>query len=1339
MSDVALNGNHILDQTITHPPEDEDFHQSSPVVGVRIIEEVSTPINIHDGDSNDQSDGPPLKKRKVIDEGSHKSSPRAQSPPWKKITADGPTTFIDNGRRRSGRTNAIPLEQQPNSGKRQTRAAYDKMLDKRTRPSYKNTVKHAPVTPGNKKMPVNDQVQRRGPGRPPKIKVEENIKPVINDSVSQPHRRAMKRAANRHLPILRKNGYSKSLAIDQEPTEQNTRPISPPLTLQKVKFRVALPRPSILTPANIPPPKKYADLREFLDRDLLEPCAGQDTLSPDQIKKEAFARYNLHKAQGRGQFSGNGVSNMATDKQVEPRKQYAHHDHLLGHIVYFGSLVRQEQKEHRKKAELLAHEAKRYVEEKQKRGRVKTAEELANEHRERMRLLYRQVAKDLDRLWLAVQVEVNSVRQRQFDEEQQAKLKNHLNRVLERTDEMLTRREDSEMTSDIESGTVSPTDDGADESDSEVMSASSSDTESGNENDDPDEELTAEQLRAKYESLPDLNQDHEDTEDGDNNSLHALGEDDSDPDVEMDSEFDSDDSAETNEDEDDGDDQSDDEDAESWGLLSLVFSKKEISIMKPQDDLDVHNAFSEITDEPDLKSSHHLIEPPVTIQEVDNPIQIDSEHQITSSEDHLTERELSKDPLITDLSNDMDIDQKTRVSSNAIIQSLIPAVDTLEDLVSQDVSIRTSPVTSATKHSDPDSVSSPEPHSNAKTPSLAPEEKATGPRTPIPSLLRGTLRVYQHEGLDWLANLYANGRNGILADEMGLGKTIQSIALLAHLATQYEVWGPHLIVVPTSVMLNWEMEFKKFLPGFKILTYYGSLEERKQKRRGWMADDSFNVCITSYQLVLQDANSFKRRRWHYMILDEAHNIKNFRSERWQTMMTFNTRARLLLTGTPLQNNLTELWSLLFFLHYGQEGEDNDEAFAGLKEWSEWFKRPVESILEHGRQVLDQEDKEQVAKLHKVIRPFLLRRLKADVEKQMPAKYEHVEMCRLSKRQRQLYDGFMSRAQTKETLASGNYLSIINALMQLRKVCNHPDLFETRPINTSFTMSKSVAAEFEVQDLLLRRKLMSDNPLDEVDLDFLQLVPISNEKISLIENLETVRRHAYHPFKALRDSQWSRINRHSIPTGQKRTDVLTTLENVGRKARLQDIDRTLYYEAYRHHQRPIYGRGLLEKLDFRTTYSQLSNQPEQNLLPRCWESAVPIASLGLVQSFELRSKQLKPIIQQYACITPAVVATDLTTMLVTDLGMATIRKELTSRVDPFHQARMKLSIAFPDKRLLQYDCGKLQRLDKLLRKLQSGGHRALIFTQMTKVLDILEQFLNIHGHRYLRLDGASTLR
>lgn len=151
------------------------------------------------------------------------------------------------------------------------------------------------------------------------------------------------------------------------------------------------------------------------------------------------------------------------------------------------------------------------------------------------------------------------------------------------------------------------------------------------------------------------------------------------------------------------------------------------------------------------------------------------------------------------------------------------------------------------------------------------------------------------------------------SDEMGLGKTIQTIALLAHLSCTGKTWGPHLIIVPTSVMINWEYEIKKWCPGFKVLTYYGSQKERAQKRNGWSKPHAFNICITTYQIALQDAKAFKIKKWEYMILDEAHNIKNFKSQRWQTLLTFNSKKRLLITGTPLQNNLMELWSLLYFL------------------------------------------------------------------------------------------------------------------------------------------------------------------------------------------------------------------------------------------------------------------------------------------------------------------------------------------------------------------------------------------------------------------------------------------
>ena len=142
-----------------------------------------------------------------------------------------------------------------------------------------------------------------------------------------------------------------------------------------------------------------------------------------------------------------------------------------------------------------------------------------------------------------------------------------------------------------------------------------------------------------------------------------------------------------------------------------------------------------------------------------------------------------------------------------------------------------------------------------------------------PFLLKHSLREYQETGLKWLASCYENSMNGILADEMGLGKTIQTISLLAYLACNRGSWGPHLIIVPTSVILNWEVEFKKWCPAFKILTYFGSQKERKMKRCGWSKPNSFHICITTYRLVVQDQIIFRRKKWGYMILDEAHLIK----------------------------------------------------------------------------------------------------------------------------------------------------------------------------------------------------------------------------------------------------------------------------------------------------------------------------------------------------------------------------------------------------------------------------------------------------------------------------------
>ncbi|GAA5908870.1 chromatin-remodeling protein SWR1 [Sporobolomyces salmoneus] len=609
-----------------------------------------------------------------------------------------------------------------------------------------------------------------------------------------------------------------------------------------------------------------------------------------------------------------------------------------------------------------------------------------------------------------------------------------------------------------------------------------------------------------------------------------------------------------------------------------------------------------------------------------------------------------------------------------------------------------------------------------------------------PFLLRATLRPYQQAGLEWLASLYAGGVNGVLADEMGLGKTIQTISLLAHLACDKGQWGPHLVVVPTSVMLNWEMEFRKFLPGFKLMVYYGTQKERKEKRKGWNTENAFHVCITSYQLVLADQHIFRRKPWHYLILDEAHHIKNFRSQRWQTLLGFNARHRLLLTGTPLQNNLMELWSLLYFLMpHGLTADGSSGPFADHADFQAWFSNPMEKAIEQG-ETMDKETQATVSKLHTILRPYLLRRLKAEVETQMPGKTESIIYCRLSKRQRFLYDDFMSRAQTRETLGSGHFLSIINCLMQLRKVCNHPDLFEVRPVLTSFSMTRSVATNYEPQELLVRKRLLAEEPIAKMDWSTLTLVkPEQEESTSSIASHIRLQLDASASFSSL----------HQVPI-----DVDLSMEP---PRDTQSIAGWRRYNQWSQHRAIVSRLDRLAAVNSRRTRSSVpyfghdllhflrSPSRENALLPvdvaRPSRDSLEAGTIlpTLIRSYETRAEQMDDIVSTFSFVTPTVKALDMPRHAlpgVTSDQLDDLEEEHS--FDLLHNASTKNTVAFPDRSLLQYDCGKLQKLDELLRECKAGGHRVLIFTQMTKVLDILEEFLSYQGHRYLRLDGSTKI-
>ncbi|XP_018524586.1 E1A-binding protein p400 isoform X1 [Lates calcarifer] len=318
-------------------------------------------------------------------------------------------------------------------------------------------------------------------------------------------------------------------------------------------------------------------------------------------------------------------------------------------------------------------------------------------------------------------------------------------------------------------------------------------------------------------------------------------------------------------------------------------------------------------------------------------------------------------------------------------------------------------------------------------------------RNPAPFLLHGSLREYQQIGVDWLVNLHKKHLNGILADETGLGKTVQTVAYMAHLAGQEGIWGPHLIVVRTCKLLSWEVEFKRWCPGLKILLYLGNRRERRSKRMWWGEANSFHVCVTSYKLLMKDQSHFLRRRWRHLVLDEVQLIKNMTEKHWETVFALRSEQRILLINTPLQNTLKELWTMIHFLLPGI-----------TRPYSDF---PVKAGTDQNQDYCHK----LVIRLHRMIQPFILRRSKRDVEKQLPKKYEHILKCRLSSRQKSLYEDILTQPGAQEALKTGHFVSVLQVLIQLQRVCNHPELVVPRENSSSYFCS---SLQYSVPSLVL---------------------------------------------------------------------------------------------------------------------------------------------------------------------------------------------------------------------------------------------------------------------------------
>uniref|UniRef100_A0A672GXP1 Uncharacterized protein n=1 Tax=Salarias fasciatus TaxID=181472 RepID=A0A672GXP1_SALFA len=286
------------------------------------------------------------------------------------------------------------------------------------------------------------------------------------------------------------------------------------------------------------------------------------------------------------------------------------------------------------------------------------------------------------------------------------------------------------------------------------------------------------------------------------------------------------------------------------------------------------------------------------------------------------------------------------------------------------------------------------------------------------------LRDYQLDGLNWLAHSWCRCNSVILADEMGLGKTIQTISFLSYLFHQHQLYGPFLLVVPLSTLTSWQREFATWAPDMNVVVYLGDVMSRKTIRDyEWVNHQTkrirFNALLTTYEILLKDKGVLGNINWAFLGVDEAHRLKNDDSLLYKTLMEFRSNHRLLITGTPLQNSLKELWSLLHFLMPDK-----------FDSWDDFED-------EHGK---GRENGYQ--SLHKVLEPFLLRRVKKDVEKSLPAKVEQILRVDMTAQQKQFYKWILTRnykALAKGTRGSSS--GFLNIVMELKKCCNHSFLIK----------------------------------------------------------------------------------------------------------------------------------------------------------------------------------------------------------------------------------------------------------------------------------------------------------
>lgn len=428
-------------------------------------------------------------------------------------------------------------------------------------------------------------------------------------------------------------------------------------------------------------------------------------------------------------------------------------------------------------------------------------------------------------------------------------------------------------------------------------------------------------------------------------------------------------------------------------------------------------------------------------------------------------------------------------------------------------------------------------------------------------------------------------------------------------------------------------------------------------------------------------------------------------------------------------------------------------FQSQSEFRDWFCNPLNALIEGGMEggVKGEEGKKEeskgveppqpppdsvVARLHNVLRPFLLRRMKKDVEKQLPGKFEHVVPCQLSRRQRQLYEDFMASSSTRATLASGNFLGLLNVLMQLRKVCNHPDLFAARPIQSPLDfvgpalhfprlVGDICAPIGPEQSLQMVRSLCT---LMEAECllgawEALEIARLATPKQLILEMGTQGEWRASQSI--LKGRQMEGPDPVAHPVEALRWEILSRRK----QQRIARLDLMATINLLRCSQRPLIGHKIRSLLYFGGTASwrvAAEKSEPRKLLE---------VSLALGEAILTPLERLQKSLEEVEAFTFVSVRARAPAPQILPPprrgALAALAAELAPRMEFLQAPIIRRQLFFPDRRLVQFDCGKLQELSILLRRLRAEGHRALIFTQMTRMLDVLENFICLYGYTYLR--------